>query len=214
MSRKPKAGYWVKGQFVAYGSELDAELSGKDVPSKSDLKKESDELQKLGADLLTLRGDLFNKLDLPDKLIEALNEAKRITNFEGKRRQMQFVGKLMRTLDESVIDAARQALDEQRNGSARETLALHQVETWRDRLIADDGALTDWLTLHTDTDVQALRALIRQARKDAASQKDLPGQAPRHGRAYREIFQLVKAALSQEVDSSTPHAEEDGDAQP
>jgi ribosome-associated protein len=197
MSRKPKAGYWVKGQFVAYGSELDAELSGKDVPSRSDLKKESEELQKLGADLLTLRSDLFNKLDLPDKLVEAMSEAKRITNFEGKRRQMQFVGKLMRALDERVIDAARQALDEQRNGSARETLALHQVEAWRDRLITDDGALTEWLALHADTDVQALRALIRQARKDATAQKDLPGQAPRHGKAYREIFQLVKAALSE-----------------
>jgi ribosome-associated protein len=125
-----------------------------------------------------------------------MQEAKRITNFEGKRRQMQFVGKLMRLLDESVIEAARQALDEQRNGSARETLALHQVETWRDRLIAEDDALTEWLSLHADTDVQALRALIRQARKDVASQKDLPGQAPRHGRAYRDIFQLVKTALN------------------
>jgi ribosome-associated protein len=196
MARKPKAGYWVRGQFVAYGSELDAELSGKDVPSRSDLKKESEALQKLGADLLTLRSDLFNKLELSDKLVEAMQEAKRITNFEGKRRQMQFVGKLMRWLDESVIEAARQALDEQRNGSARETLALHQVETWRDRLIAEDDALTEWLSLHADTDVQALRALIRQARKDVASQKDLPGQAPRHGRAYRDIFQLVKTALN------------------
>jgi ribosome-associated protein len=196
MARKPKAGYWVRGQFVAYGSELDAELSGKDVPSRSDLKKESEALQKLGADLLTLRSDLFNKLELSDKLVEAMQEAKRITNFEGKRRQMQFVGKLMRLLDESVIEAARQALDEQRNGSARETLALHQVETWRDRLIAEDDALTEWLSLHADTDVQALRALIRQARKDVASQKDLPGQAPRHGRAYRDIFQLVKTALN------------------
>lgn len=196
MARKPKAGYWVRGQFVAYGSELDAELSGKDIPSKSDLKKESEELQKLGADLLTLRTDLFNKLDLPDKLVEALHEARRITNFEGKRRQMQFVGKLMRALDEDTIGKARESLDEQRNGSARETLTLHELETWRDRLVADDEALTAWLGLHPGTDVQALRTLIRQARKDACAQKDLPGQAPRHGRAYREIFQIVKTALS------------------
>lgn len=204
MSRKPKAGYWVRGQFVAYGSELDAELSGKEVPSKTDLKKESEELQKLGADLLTLRSDLFKKLDLPDKLVEALAEAKRITNFEGKRRQMQFIGKLMRALDESIIASAKAALDEQNRGSASETLALHQIETWRDRLIADDGALTEWLAEHADTDVQALRALIRQARKDAASQKDLPGQAPRHGRAYREIFQIVKAALTGTSDQPLP----------
>jgi ribosome-associated protein len=195
MSRKPKAGYWVKGQFVAYGSELDVELSGKTEPSRTDLKKESDERQKLGVELLTLRADLFKKIGLPDKLVEAMAEAKRITNFEGKRRQMQFVGKLMRLLDEDTIARAKQALDEQRNGSAQETLALHQAETWRDKLIASDDTLTDWMAAHPATDAQALRALIRQARKDASSQKDLPGQAPRHGKAYREIFQLVRTTL-------------------
>jgi ribosome-associated protein len=204
MSRKPKAGYWVRGQFVAYGSELDAELSGKEVPSKTDLKKESEELQKLGVDLLTLRADLFKKLDLPDKLVDALAQAKRITNFEGKRRQMQFVGKLMRLLDPELVNKAKAALEEQSRGSASETLALHQVETWRDRLIADDQALTEWLVQQPETDVQALRALIRQARKDASSQKDLPGQAPRHGRAYREIFQLVKTAMTSPSDDPAP----------
>ena len=213
MSRKPKAGYWVRGQFVAYGSELDAELSGKEVPSKTDLKKESEELQKLGVDLLTLRADLFKKLNLPDKLVDALAEARRITNFEGKRRQMQFVGKLMRLLDPELVSKAKAALEEQSRGSASETLALHQIETWRDRLIADDQALTEWLSLNADTDVQALRALIRQARKDAASQTDLPGQAPRHGRAYREIFQLVKTALTSPSSDTTPIADTDTHAE-
>jgi ribosome-associated protein len=196
MARKPKAGYWVRGQFVAYGSELDTELSGKDVPSKTDLKKESDDRQKLGVELLGLRTDLFNKLGLPDKLVEALAEARRITNFEGKRRQMQYVGKLMRTLEEATIAAVGQALDEQRNGSAQQTLALHQAEVWRDELIASDDALTRWLAAHADCDAQQLRALVRQARKDAAAQKEPGGQAPRHGKAYREIFQIVKTSLS------------------
>jgi ribosome-associated protein len=195
MSRKPKAGYWVKGQFVAYGSELDIELSGKTEPSRTDLKKESDERQKLGVELLTLRADLFKKIGLPDKLVEAMAEAKRITNFEGKRRQMQFVGKLMRLLDEDTIARAKQGLNEQRNGSAQETLALHHAETWRDKLIASDETLTDWMAAHPATDAQALRALIRQARKETSTQKDLPGQAPRHGKAYREIFQLVRITL-------------------
>ena len=92
MSRKPKKGYFVRGQFVAEGSELDLELKrqlkGDTDVSRTDLKRESDELQKLGADLLTLRASLFNKLPLPDKLVDALAEAKRITNFEGKRRQI------------------------------------------------------------------------------------------------------------------------------
>ena len=92
MSRKPKKGYFVRGQFVAEGSELDLELKrelkGTDSLSKTDLKRESDALQALGQDLLTLRRDLMDRLQneghLNDALLEALNEAKRITNFEGK----------------------------------------------------------------------------------------------------------------------------------
>jgi ribosome-associated protein len=92
MSRKPKKGYFVRGQFVAEGSELDlelkAELKGTTEASRTDLKKESTELQKLGVSLLTLRSSLMQRLALPDKLVDALAEANRITNFEGKRRQM------------------------------------------------------------------------------------------------------------------------------
>uniref|UniRef100_UPI0038F68D56 ribosome biogenesis factor YjgA n=2 Tax=Bacteria TaxID=2 RepID=UPI0038F68D56 len=87
-------------------------------------------------------------------------------NFEGKRRQMQFVGKLMRKLDETEIAAVRAALDEQHNGSAAEKMALHAAEQWRDRLIAEESALSIWLDHFPDTDTQQLRALIRQARKD------------------------------------------------
>ena len=100
MSRKPKKGYFVRGQFVAEGSELDLELKrelkGTDEASRTDLKRESDELQKLGEELLHLRAALFDALPLGEKLADAVAEAKRITNFEGKRRQMQFIGKLMR----------------------------------------------------------------------------------------------------------------------
>ena len=102
MSRKLKKGYYVRGQFVAEGSELDleykAELKGTDAASKTDLKRESTELQTLGEELIALRKGLLVPLDLPEKLMDALAEAKRITNFEGKRRQIQFVGKLMRLL--------------------------------------------------------------------------------------------------------------------
>ena len=120
-------------------------------------------------------------------------EARRITNFEGKRRQMQFIGKLMRQLDEDSLQAVREALQVQQHGSAQEAAALHQAEGWRDRLIADDTAVGQWLSVHPSTDSQQLRALVRQARKDAQPEK--PGLAPRHGRAYREIFQLVKEQL-------------------
>jgi ribosome-associated protein len=200
MSRKPKKGYWVRGSFVAEGSELDlqlkAELKGETV-SKTDLKRESDELQKLGEELLDLREGLFAKLSLEEKLVDALAELGRITNFEGRRRQSQYVGKLMRGLDEEQLQAIRDALDTQRQGSAKDAMALHEAETWRDELIASDDALQRWLVRFPQTDTQQLRALVRQARKETPHDADAvsKGLAPRHGRAFRDIFQLVKEHL-------------------
>ncbi|MGB4060336.1 MAG: ribosome biogenesis factor YjgA [Burkholderiaceae bacterium] len=205
MPRKIKRGYYVKGHFVEEGTELDlelkAELKGTTELSKTDLKRESDKLQAMGEDLLTLRADLLAGLDLSEKLLDALAEAKRITNFEGRRRQMQFIGKLMRLLEPETIAAAQAALETQHKGSAEERLALHVAEQWRDRLLADDDALTEWLTVEREagieSDPQHLRALIRQARKDQQAQPpESMGTAARHGKAYREIFQAVKAALA------------------
>ena len=202
MSRKPKKGYFVRGQFVAEGSELDlelkAELKGTDQASKTDLKRESTDLQKVGTALLDLRADLMERLALPEKLVDALDEARKITNFEGKRRQMQFIGKLMRGLDEGVLASVREALEDQHQGSARETLALHEAEQWRDDLIADDAAFERWVQRYPETDTQQLRALIRQARKDRQPSQDeiSKGLAPRQSRAYREIFQIVRGRLA------------------
>lgn len=210
MARKLKKGYFVRGQFIAEGSELDLEykreLKGGDEPTRTDLKKESTELQKLGEDLLDLRGELMERLVLPDRLIEAVGEAKRITNFEGKRRQMQFIGKLMRQLTPEVHDAIRAALAEQHMPSRKETELLHHAEKWRDQLIASDDAVGQWLNLHPATDSQQLRSLVRQARKDAKPEK--PGEAPRHGRSYREIFQLVREALAGDGDDATQDSAE------
>jgi len=203
MPRKPKKGYFVRGQFIAEGSaedlELKAELKG-DEPSKTELKRESAELQKLGEALLTLRADLMQRLQLPEKLTEALAQTRTITNFEGRRRQLQFVGKLMRNLDEEALQSVRDALEVQRQGSAGDALALHLAEQWRDKLIAGDDALDSWMRAYPATDSQQLRALIRQARKDHPDDQDAisKGLAPRHGRAFREIFQIVKEQLEQE----------------
>ena len=212
MSRKPTKGYYVKGHFVAEGSELDLELKrelkGSDTASKTDLKRESVELQKLGEDLLQLRVDAMQQLvaqqHVPELLWEAIKDAKKISNFEGLRRQMQYVGKLMRKLDAPQVQAIRDALDVQHNGSAEETLALHMSEHWRDRLLKDDQALAEWLLAHPDTDSQQLRALIRQARKDGLPDKSAVshGAFPRQGRAYRDIFKLVRDQLNaQKVNS-------------
>ena len=211
MSRKPKKGYYVRGQFVAEGSELDielkAELKGTPDASRTDLKRESTELQKLGEDLLTLRAELLKRLELPDKLLEAIAEYKRITNFEGRRRLMQFIGKRMRQLEPAKHDAIRTAVSEQHAPSANETLALHAAEQWRDRLVADDDAVGQWLNISPATDIQQLRALVRQARKDAKPEK--PGVAVRHGRAYRDIFQMVREHLLHGSDVPDPLGPED-----
>ena len=212
MSRKPTKGYYVKGHFVAEGSDLDLELKrelkGSGSASRTDLKRESFELQKLGEDLLQLRQDAMQQLvaqqRVPELLFEAIRDAKKITNFEGLRRQMQYVGKLMRKLDETQVQAIRAALDVQHNGSAEETLALHMAEHWRERLLKDDQALADWLAAHPDTDSQQLRALVRQARKDGLPDKSAISQGafPRQGRAYRDIFKIVRDHLSaQKVDT-------------
>ena len=106
---------------------------------------------------------------------------------------MQFIGKLMRKLEPEKHETIRTALVEQHTPSALETQTLHQAEMWRDRLLADDDALGQWINLSPSTDSQQLRALVRQARKDAVPER--PGEAQRHGRAYRDIFQLVRAQL-------------------
>lgn len=212
MSRKPTKGYFVRGKFVAEGSELDlelkAELKGTYDSTKTDLKREMEALQDLGKELMTLRSDLFKRLQISDQLIDALAEAKRITNFEGKRRQIQYVGKLMRKLTEEQLAAVKQALDEQRNGSPTEKMSLQVAEQWRDRLVVEESALPIWLDHFPDTDVQQLRSLIRQSRKDlekakaeavAAAQAAGPDAAPKEvskGRAYRDLFQLVREQLA------------------
>ena len=208
---KLKKGYFVKGKFVAEGSELDLELKrelkGTDDKSRTDLKRESTELQKLGGDLLTLRAELLKKLELPDKLLEAIDEYKRITNFEGRRRLLQFIGKRMRQLEPATLEAIRLAIDEQHTPSAQATLALHAAEQWRDRLVADDDAVGRWVTINPGTDIQQLRALVRQARKDA--KPETPGGAVRHGRAYRDIFQIVREHLLNGSDVPDPLGPED-----
>jgi ribosome-associated protein len=147
--------------------------------------------------LLTLREDLFAGLALPEKLLDAILLAKRITNFEGKRRQKQFIGKLMHRLDPEALEAVTQALRLQHSQSAKATLVLHRAEKWRDSLIADDERLGEWLREFPETDAQQLRALVRQARKEAkAAEETKVSGAQRQGRAYRQIFSLVRAQLS------------------
>jgi ribosome-associated protein len=200
MSRKPGKGYYLDGEFVPKGSDLDrqfrAEMRGSESASRSDLKRESEELQALGEGLLALHDSTLDQLALSEPLHKAIIEGKRIDARGGGRRQRQLIGKLMRQQEAATIEAIRTALALQHGLSARDNATLHLAERWRERLIADDAALEQWLAEQPGTDVQQLRTLIRQARKD--STPEAAGGLPRHGRAYRGIFQLLRERLRQQ----------------
>jgi ribosome-associated protein len=153
-------------------------------PSKTKLKQESHALQALGEALVELPTARIEALPLPEPLLEAIREWQRTRSHEGRRRQMQYIGKLMRSVDAEPI---RQAVAEMELGRAQDSLALHEAERWRVDLIASDEAATRWMTAHPRTDAQKLRSLVRSARKDASDAPD-----KRNGRAYRELFQLIR----------------------
>jgi ribosome-associated protein len=157
-------------------------------PSKSALKRQAHELQDLGQALLDLPDERLAALPMSETLLEAVREAKRTRSHEGRRRQMQYIGKLMRNADSEPLREAVAALQ---LGSAQQTLALHRAERWREALAADDEALTRWMAEHPQTDSQQLRSLVRAARKDEA----MPPEQ-RHGRAWRELFQFIKQGLA------------------
>lgn len=173
-------------------------------PSKSARKRHMHDLQDLGQELTELPASRVDALDLPESLRDALAEFRRTRSHEGRRRQMQLIGKLMRQADEEPI---REAVAAFKLGSAKETLALHHAERWREELLASDDALTRWIAEFPGTDVQQLRSLVRAARKDA--QAVVPEGEVRHGRSYRELFQLVKQGLAARAD--TPDTEADHD---
>lgn len=176
-----------------------------DTPkSKSQRKREVNALQDLGTALEALPKDKLAKVPLPEKLVDALREAKRTTAHEGKRRQMQYIGKLMRALTDEEVEAVRRVLATFVGASKAETARLHAIERWRDRLIAGDDAVTEFIAAHSDADVQALRTLVRNARKEA--------QLAKPPKSSRELFQMVKQALAgneREDESGQPDAEDD-----
>jgi len=174
-----------------------------DRPSKSQLKRESHVLQSLGEDLLTLPASRLEPLNLPEILLDALRMAKKITSHEGRRRQMQYIGKLMRRVDPEPI---RQAVAAYKLGHAKDSLALHESEAWRERLLADDNALQSFIAEHAGIDVQQLRSLVRAARKDAANEPE-----KRSGRAFRELFQFIKTERLRVNPAAEGESAEDAD---
>lgn len=151
--------------------------------SKSQRKREMTALQDLGAELVKLSADRLGKLDLPEFLREALLEARRLNSHGALRRQMQYIGKLMRNVDSAPIAEQLAAI---RGESAAAKAEFHAIERWRDRLLRDDQALTAWLAAHPRGDAQHARQLIRNARRELAE-----GKPPK---SSRELFRFLRDA--------------------
>jgi ribosome-associated protein len=173
-----------------------------DRPSKSQLKRDMTALQVLGAELVAQPKERVMRVPMPEDVREVILECQKINAHEGRRRQMQFVGKKMRSLTEDEIAAIQKVLDSWKGASKAETAAMHALERRREKLLADDKALTELKEKHPQVDVQQLRTLIRNARKEQAENKP--------PKAYREIFQILKQLQSP---TSSPATEQHGDAE-
>jgi ribosome-associated protein len=154
-------------------------------PSKSELKRQMTALQKLGAELIAEARDRVKRIPMPEDVRDAILECQTIKDHEGRRRQLQYVGKKMRTLEEEEVALIRKTIDSWKGASKSETAALHAIERKRDKLLADDTALTVLLQQNPQLEAQHLRTLIRNARKEQAENKP--------PKAYREIFQILKS---------------------
>jgi ribosome-associated protein len=151
------------------------------IVSKTKRKQEMTELQTLGAKLVALPESQLEEMPMDDLLREAVLEAKRIKSHEAKRRQMQYIGRLMREVDPAPL---RERLESIVGHSAQAAAQHRRLEAWRERLLADDGALTAFAAEHPGADLQALRTLIRNTRKEQKEAKP--------PRSYRELFRLIK----------------------
>jgi len=173
-----------------FDQPLDDEDEDTRPPSRSAMKRASHELQELGKQLLAMPDSRLAGIDMPERLREALDMWKKTKSHEGKRRQLQFIGKVMRLVDAEPL---REAVAIWQLGHARDALQLHQIERWRVELLSDDAdVVTRWMAAYPQTDVQQLRNIVRQARKDAAA---APEQ--RSGKAFRELFQLLKDIVAE-----------------
>ena len=159
-------------------------------PSKSQVKREMLRLQDLGEDLTRLNPDTLESIPMSDRLADALREMRRLTKHEARRRQLQFIGKLMRSEDAEAIAGALQRLEA---GSAARKRRLHELENWRDRMIDEgDEAVAQFVVAFPDANPQQIRQLVRGARKER--EMDKPPAAS------RKLFRYLREILSESDD--------------
>ena len=172
-------------------------------PSKSELKRQMTVLQKLGEELVNEARDRVKRVPMPEDVRDAILECQLIKDHEGRRRQLQYVGKKMRSLDEAEVAAIQRTIDSWKGLSKADTATMHAMERRREKLLTDDKALTVLLSENPELDVQHLRTLIRNARKEQAENKP--------PKAYREIFQILKQVAKKNAVAKGEDDDEDGD---
>ncbi len=156
-----------------------------DGPSRSQQRRDALAILELAGELAALPDAVLAGLPLPVDIIDEVRRTRAVTQQIARKRQTQFLAKQLRRLDDDVIEPVRRMLENDRGESRRQAAALHQVERWRDRLLAEgDDALGEWLAEHPGADRQQLRALVRQARLEAERAKP--------PRAARELFRLLR----------------------
>ena len=168
-------------------------------PSKTRLKQAAHDLQALGARLVDLPKDRLQGLGLPESLYDAVRECQSITRHEARRRQLQYIGRLMRDVDPTAIEAQFSVWD---GTSAAEVALQHSIERWRDRLMDDAtaaAALTELAAAHPGCDVQQLRTLMRNARREFAQ-----GRPPR---SHRELFRALRSIIAAPATSDPAEGE-------
>ncbi len=184
---------YTSAHHVSSPASADVDASEK---SKSQRKREMLALQDIASQLLLLSKERLATIALPDNLRAAIEETRHIRSHEGRRRQMQYLGKLMRYLEASEIAVIHAALDDWYGLSKAHTAELHRLERWRTELLEDDAAMTRLLHDYPHADAQALRTLVRNARKEIALAK--PPQQ------FRALFHALKSLLLASPQSAPP----------
>jgi len=158
--------------------------------SKTQKKKDALSLQKLGERLVGLSNDLINEIHLPPDLHDAVMDAKTIKKHGALKRQMQYIGSLMRKCDPGPIEEALHNLDA---GNYRKAVEFQQLEHWRDELISGNDTLLDEIAnVCPDCDRQRLSRLVRQARKE------INEASPKASRALFRYLRSIRTAADQE----------------
>jgi ribosome-associated protein len=159
-------------------------IEGEETPSKTQRKKEMTALQDLGEDLCRLNDAQLAEVPIPDALREAIVEAQRIRQHGGKKRQMQYIGRLMRGIDAAPV---REKLASWQGVSTDAKALLHRVERWRDRMLEDETCVGEFIAEYPHSDLQRLRSLLRAIRKERELNKP--------PRQYRELFRVLRDSI-------------------